>query len=853
MKDQDRTAEYESLVLSHHADVWHSARRILHSDDEARDVAQEVFLRILDGRLRIETAPDCDETRRLLRWWSIRIALNSRRGAKRRRAREDAHAMTYKKEVRQMAATEGEQLWSHVQDLPHDLRVPLMLRFAEGSAFGEIGAALGIAESTAHERVQRGLVRLRAALERAGLTALALEVETRLGGVAPDGYAPGSAPAGLANTILGRGAAHGAAASAAAPWPIGAMALAGAGAVVVLLAAGSTFGSNPADGAATESIARPHTPVATRGESVAVEPGSMGRRSVALGAIASVAPGPPSEGELGSGGGADPADEPTGVAVGRIVDGSLQPIAGCEVSVYSTQRQGKAARYCSKTVTDGAGRFTVSVELADEGSGQFRVQAVHEAFAGTTSPPKRLRTDQTTDFGDLTVDAGGELGAGSYELTLDVLDPRGAPVAGARVVLSSVALFPVSPGFPSHQWLHRGDRLERQDARQVTDESGRVTFTGDRIGRKSIVVTAPSAAAADGRPPGSAFAPRLVRFSLTDGAVRKLVVVLDQERTLDGHLRLVDGGFPADYAKTLQLHVMEPTTGEWRFATIGSQGRFHLGGLGAGIYRLRVAHDPGGQDQPRLSAGWLDAESGSADIDLALKRVDDIRDIGCHAAELHGRFVGAREGHPIVLSYWALDVERVDIPAGIDVERDWLPNHAFPRPVQRGIGGSTPPDSDSFHRTGLEAQTLVVRCMQPGWAAYVSAPISLGPREVVSEMTIKLQRPSQLEGSVLGPNGDALEGAFVFVTGVGPDSDATVATSDIGYREADGRGFFFANGSGRRAEGGRYQLDSLPGGLALRVVALHPAHEPAIGPVVTLDAGQALTGVELRFVNMHPR
>src|SRR5690606_12784635 len=110
-----------------------------------------------------------------------------------------------------------------VNDLPDELRLPLVLRYQDGLTYAAVGSALSISESTAHERVRHALQRLRAALGRAGFA------------VAPAGLPdlvaaaePPTAPAGLEARLLSA-ASHGAAGATA-----GATALAGVGARVVV-------------------------------------------------------------------------------------------------------------------------------------------------------------------------------------------------------------------------------------------------------------------------------------------------------------------------------------------------------------------------------------------------------------------------------------------------------------------------------------------------------------------------------------------------------------------------------------------------------------------------------------------
>jgi len=191
--------EFERLVREHHAAVWRAAARAVRDRTLAEDAAQDVFVAVLEGRFVPEAG---DAEGRSLRWLAARRALELGRGDGRRRAREERHAMEQQPaDPSTNAADERAQVLSHVEALPDDLRAALRLRYEEDMTWDAVGAALAIAPSSAHERVQRALERLRAALRGASLPALAFDLEARLADLPTPAI-----PQGLAPKLLALGA-----------------------------------------------------------------------------------------------------------------------------------------------------------------------------------------------------------------------------------------------------------------------------------------------------------------------------------------------------------------------------------------------------------------------------------------------------------------------------------------------------------------------------------------------------------------------------------------------------------------------------------------------------------------------
>ncbi|MBI2424339.1 MAG: sigma-70 family RNA polymerase sigma factor [Candidatus Hydrogenedentes bacterium] len=167
---QDRNAEaFAELVHRYSALTYTACRRVLGSDGQAEEVAQECFLAL--AALHPKNA-------RSLGAWLHRVAtnraINRLRSESRRRHREDAFART-----RPHADTVSwDDLQPHIDAainaLPDRLRGPIVLHFLEGKSHQECAAVLGIPRTTLSSRIARGVDEIRAHLGRKGITLSAL-------------------------------------------------------------------------------------------------------------------------------------------------------------------------------------------------------------------------------------------------------------------------------------------------------------------------------------------------------------------------------------------------------------------------------------------------------------------------------------------------------------------------------------------------------------------------------------------------------------------------------------------------------------------------------------------------------
>ena len=177
-------AAFARLVRVHEGMVFNLAARLLGDTEEARDVAQEVFLQVyrmlgrFEGRSRLKT-------------WIYRIAVNQchnrrRFWHRRRRDREqaldeglDARAVLssadgaghgpYEEALRQERAR---RVQAALLQLSFEHRSVLVLREVEGLTCEEVGVALGVPEGTVKSRLSRAReamrLRLRGLVEEGG-------------------------------------------------------------------------------------------------------------------------------------------------------------------------------------------------------------------------------------------------------------------------------------------------------------------------------------------------------------------------------------------------------------------------------------------------------------------------------------------------------------------------------------------------------------------------------------------------------------------------------------------------------------------------------------------------------------
>jgi RNA polymerase sigma-70 factor (ECF subfamily) len=162
-------AAFERIIARYETRVMSMAARFLGARDEARDVAQEVFLRAFKYLHRLDLEKPIEP-------WLMRITVNACRDAARRkqRARDtfveagpvdtvdqspDAYDGLVRKQERLV-------LKKALQSLPEKERLAILLRDVEGLTTAEVAAILQSSQTTVRSQVSRGRLRLKAFIDQ---------------------------------------------------------------------------------------------------------------------------------------------------------------------------------------------------------------------------------------------------------------------------------------------------------------------------------------------------------------------------------------------------------------------------------------------------------------------------------------------------------------------------------------------------------------------------------------------------------------------------------------------------------------------------------------------------------------
>lgn len=171
---------FAQLVRQHESMAWSLAARLLGDPDEARDVCQDVFLKLYRTLDRFEG-------RCSLRTWIYRIVVNACRNRRRWWCRRRRHVEA--RALEDLAPPERARLTHAPGDDPHQAavrreraasvrsallavsfehRTVLLLREVEGLTCEEIGHTLGLPVGTVKSRLSRARDALREAVLRQG-------------------------------------------------------------------------------------------------------------------------------------------------------------------------------------------------------------------------------------------------------------------------------------------------------------------------------------------------------------------------------------------------------------------------------------------------------------------------------------------------------------------------------------------------------------------------------------------------------------------------------------------------------------------------------------------------------------
>ncbi|HAV63632.1 MAG TPA: hypothetical protein DCY13_14855 [Verrucomicrobiales bacterium] len=174
--------------------VYSAALRQLGNADQARDVAQNVFIRLAQQMDRLQPGV-------ILTGWLYRttrnLCLETLRSERRRREREQAAAEQL---MNLPATTDWNQVAPALEPAMDELseadRDAVLLRYFENKSLREVGTTLGIGEDAAQKRVSRALERLREIFAKRGVTLSAAALATTISGGAVQ-----AVPAAMVTTI----------------------------------------------------------------------------------------------------------------------------------------------------------------------------------------------------------------------------------------------------------------------------------------------------------------------------------------------------------------------------------------------------------------------------------------------------------------------------------------------------------------------------------------------------------------------------------------------------------------------------------------------------------------------------
>lgn len=161
VKDAGLEREFEERLSEASTLAVRVAYGVLHSREDAEDVAQEAAVRAYRSFASLRN-------RESFRAWLVRttwrLALDRRRAQRRREAREQVAYAERRSEptVEEVAAGRQaqERVWRALDALPEKLRIVVVLAAIEGHGTREVAALLRVPEGTAKVRLHRARRRL---------------------------------------------------------------------------------------------------------------------------------------------------------------------------------------------------------------------------------------------------------------------------------------------------------------------------------------------------------------------------------------------------------------------------------------------------------------------------------------------------------------------------------------------------------------------------------------------------------------------------------------------------------------------------------------------------------------------
>jgi RNA polymerase sigma-70 factor, ECF subfamily len=170
--DQERDRDFEARLVESSTLAFRVAFGVLRHRQDAEDVAQEAFVKAYRsfGQLR-----DRDRFRAWLVRMTWRLAIDRRRGDRRRTSRDAEHESTGRpvpsgpgaqSAIDDMVARErAEHLWAAIDALPEKLRVVVVLANIEGHDITDVARLLALPPGTVKSRLFLARQRLKEQLQ----------------------------------------------------------------------------------------------------------------------------------------------------------------------------------------------------------------------------------------------------------------------------------------------------------------------------------------------------------------------------------------------------------------------------------------------------------------------------------------------------------------------------------------------------------------------------------------------------------------------------------------------------------------------------------------------------------------
>ncbi len=818
---------FTELVDRHGGMVYGACRRVLGDIHEAQDAAQESFMELMRAPHAI--------TASLPGWLhtvAVRRSLDRIKQSQRRRQREEAFA------ARADAAVEAapDDLLAVVDEAiaaqPDMYRVPIVLRFLEGRTHAEIGAHLGVAESTVRHRIEKGVEQVRETLRKRGVL-----VGVGSLAVALEGQAAQAAPAGLV-AALGRLAVSGAVPAVAGVLGAGfwglvtkvvvVLLVAGAGGAAVWMVRGPHGAPGPRPAATVDAGNAGHSGSVPEGASAGGAgvgvPGASARGHDAATPAAAVAGGedaPPDlsgrvyDAESGAGladvkvlvwGGetgvpdtvSPTTDRDGNYAVRGLAPGRYQvsPRAGAQYpgsehgyGTAVTVEAGKPValdfplkrgiRVAGKVVdaagepVAGASVLARTKDSPNPGQTQSDARGAFEVYLEAASEVLHVRAQTDTLVGEI-LEGLSLPSRGVDGITVTLTIPRTASVSGTVVdargqPMQEIGLHLHQPESPFYPPV---------DGEIRTSSGGAFQISNLMPGTYAVGLT----------PPGTSMwstGDVAATFELTPGQqLRGLRIVYGEKGGLAISGIVVDtSGKPIPDVRVSAYGPKNET------AHTEKNGRFLITGLDEGTYHLNTDH------QDYTFGGKAGVTAGAADVEIVLQGKGSFR----------GRVTAAGSGQPV-------SAFKVSFINGA---------HEVFRPDLFQNARSFQDASGAFEIKDIYSGPITVTVRADGYAAAFKAVTVV--EHAMAEVDFVLEPGTAVTGNVLDPAGNPVPDAFVFLPG---------ANTSMLYLKQQALAQTDASGA--------FRIDGLPAGIGA-IAAYAPPFGPAMAPLTDYAVPVTLT------------